>query len=129
MRHMQRLALFALVAVLSACASTPAQRTSGSADPNVILEAELATYADRPVVQAIQRLRPQFLRTRGVSSVNRTAVDVVVVYLGGTRMGGPEALEQIRTADVREIRYLSPSDASQRFGLNHSNGAIILTPK
>lgn len=129
MRHVQRFVLFSLVALLAGCASSPSQRSAASADPNVILEAELGGYADRPVLQAIQRLRPQFLRSRGVSSVNRTEVDVVVVYLGGTRMGGPDALGQIRTADVREIRYLSPADASQRYGLNHSAGAIILTPK
>lgn len=127
MRFAKQYLLFSILTIITtACASTPS-RTSGSADPNVILEAELAAYSDRPLSQTVQQLRPQFLRSRGASSINRTAVDVVVVYLGHTRMGGPEALGQIRTADVREVRYLSPTDASQRYGLNHTAGAIVLT--
>lgn len=129
MRHLQRFFLFAVVPVLSACASSPSPRATTSADPNVIVEAELAPYAEQPVLQAVQRLRPQFLRSRGPSSINRTEVDVLVVYLGATRMGSIEALNQIRTADVREIRYLGPSEASQRYGLNHSSGALVLIPR
>lgn len=129
MRHVHRLLLLALIAIAASCASSPAQRAVTSADPNVILEAELAAYNEQPVQQAIQRLRPQFLRNRGASSINRADIDIVVVYLGSTRMGGPEVLNQIRTADVKEIRYLNPSDASQRYGLNHSAGAIVLVPR
>ena len=130
MHPLKRILVGMVVLLAAACASSSGPtRASARPNPEVIAEAELAEYANTPVRQTIQRLRPQFLRSRGASSINRMSVDVIAVYLGSSRMGGPEVLDQVRTGDVREIRYLSPSDATQRFGLNHTAGAIVLVPR
>lgn len=123
--------LVAIVLLLAAaCASASGPRSAGaSGTRDVITEAELQEFGAQPLRQAIQRLRPQFLRTRGPSSITMQSADVIVVYMGNTRMGGLEVLDQITTSDVREVRYMSPTDATQRFGINHTSGAIILVPR
>ena len=130
MSLVKRSLLAVLVLFAAACASSSGPRAGTGRNPDVISQAELDQLGAQPVRQAIERLRPRFLSTRGRSSITQTSdVDRIVVYLGTTRMGGPEALEQISTAQVKEIRYLSPTEATQRYGTNHMGGAIILTPK
>lgn len=120
--------LFVLLVSFAAACASAGTRPATSADPNVITETELATYSGQPVRYAIQRLRPQFLRTRGTGTITQGA-EGIVVYLGTTRMGGLSALDQIPSSSLVRVQYMSPSEASQRFGLNHTSGAIVLTPK
>jgi hypothetical protein len=53
----------------------------------------------------------------------------IVVYIDQTRMGGPSSLSQIPITEVKEIQYLSGTDATQRFGTGHGSGAIIVLRK
>jgi outer membrane cobalamin receptor len=79
-------------------------------------------------LQAVQRLRPNFLQTHGGMSSSMTlGPQDVVVYVDNTRMGGPSALSQIPITEVKEIQYLNGPDATQRFGTGHGSGAIIVT--
>ena len=123
------------------CASSPSGSTTGaqqSAQPTParrgsrdrITSDELATVDAQNALQAIQRLRPSFLQTRGggSSSLTQGAQDVVV-YVDQTRMGGPSTLAQIQITDVKEIQYLNASDATQRYGTGHSAGAIVVIRK
>lgn len=129
MSVVQRSLFALLVIVATACSSAPGPNQAvRTASPNTISEAELERFAGQPIQQAIQRLRPQFLRTRGPSTITQ-GPNGVVVYLGTTRMGGAEVLNQIRTGDVVSVQYLSPSEATQRFGLDHTGGAIVLAPR
>lgn len=122
--------IVSLVPLLLACASAPSTESRrGSGDADVITEAELATFGGQPVRNAIDKLRPQFLRTRGRSSITRAAEEGIVVYLGSMRMGRVEVLSQVPSSDLSSVRYLSAADASRRFGLDHTTGAIILSPK
>lgn len=118
-----------LVIFASACSNAPGPATTGRAsNPSVITEAELERFAGQSIHEAIRRLRPQFLRSRGPSTITQGS-NGIVVYLGTTRMGDPGALNQIRVSDVLRVQYLTPSEASQRFGLDHTEGAIVLTPR
>jgi hypothetical protein len=40
------------------------------------------------------------------------------------RRGGPEALRQIRIQELEEIRFISATDATTRWGTDHAGGAI-----
>jgi hypothetical protein len=127
-----------LVAVAPGCASSPASASSsaqqqasrprGSRDR--ITADELATIDVQNALQAVQRLRPNFLQTRGgaSSSITQGPQDVVV-YVDQTRMGGPSTLAQIPITDVKEIQYLNGTDATQRYGTGHGSGAIIVLRK
>ena len=128
----------ALVVAAPGCASSPAgasstttqqsSRSRGSRDR--ITAEELATIDVQNALQAVQRLRPNFLQTRGgaTSSITQGPQDVVV-YVDQTRMGGPNTLAQIPITDVKEIQYLNGTDATQRYGTGHGSGVIIVVRK
>lgn len=135
--HWSVLLLALLAVTLGGCASpsggTAATQQSSSrprTSRDVITAEELATIDAQTALQAVQRLRPNFLQTRGGASmsINQGPVNVVV-YVDQTRMGGPNSLSQIPVTEIREIRYLNASDATQRYGTGHGAGAIIVTRK
>ncbi len=108
----------------ASASSAPRQRK----DPNVITEAELSTRSTLTARQAIEQLRPQFLRVRGTTTLgNAQTADVIWVYFDGTRMGTVEVLNTIGVHEIREIRYLNPSEATNRYGTGHVQGAILVT--
>ena len=137
MRYL-RPSLFVLAAaIVSACASSPASGpTQSSSTPSpsaprirsdVITAEELAKIDAPNALLAVQRLRPQFLQTRGQTTIMSSST--IQVYVDGTRMGGPESLQQINTTDIKEIRWLNSSEATQRFGTGNAQGAIVVTRK
>ena len=120
------LALVGLAAAVIACGSAP-RRAQASRDRDVVTAAELAAVAGGTAYEAIQRLRPEYLRSRGVLSLDTPTPALPVVYLDDVRAGGLEALHTIRVADVYEIRFYNASDATTRFGTGHPGGAIVVT--
>lgn len=114
------------------CASAGGTRGGGAVkDPNVITAEEIAANPTTNAYDLIQRLRPNFLRTRGAvhgtaapgGASGFEAVDVAV-YLDDTRVGGSEQLRQMGTSDIREIRYYSSSEATTKWGTGNTAGAI-----
>ena len=126
-----------LLVALGGCASRPAgapatQQSSSRphTSRDVITADELATIDAQTALQAVQRLRPNFLQTRGGASMSITQGPVnIVVYVDQTRMGGVSTLSQIPVTEIKEIRYLNATDATQRYGTGHGAGAIIVTRK
>mgnify|MGYP001131388778 CR=1 FL=1 len=98
-------------------------------DRNVLTAAELERASAETAYEAVQRLRPEFLRVRGRISLEDPSASVPVVYLDDMRLGGPEMLRAIRVSDVYEIRYLSPSDATTRYGTGHAGGVIAVVTR
>ncbi len=96
----------------------------------MITEAELASRSTLTARQAIEQLRPQFLRTRGTTTLgNAQTADVSWVYFDGPRMGTLDVLYTIGVHEIREIRYLNPSEATNRYGTGHVQGAILVSRK
>lgn len=85
-------------------------------DPNLITRAELSEYTFPSTYDAIRRLRPRWLQSRGGGAPE--------AILDGTRLGGPDQLRSINVVDIVSIRYLSASDATTRYGTGFPNGAI-----
>lgn len=115
--------LLALAVTLPACA------TSGGSggtprDRNLLTSEELreAGAVSQTLDQAIRRLRPRWLRPRSSSFSSGPAE--VVVYMDGSRLGGPATLAGIPTSEVGEVRYLAPPDATTRYGTGHAGGVI-----
>jgi len=98
-------------------------------NPDVISAQEIEAESDaHDAYQLVNRLRPLWLTKRGVGSINLPSAEVAV-YLNGMRLGGPDALRDILRTGVLEMRFLRGTDATQRFGTGHENGAILVTPK
>jgi hypothetical protein len=111
----------------AACATTEAERTSTGGNLLEAAEIEAAGPQIRTALDAVELLRPQFLRTRANPTVGGRRVDPVQVYVNGTSWGGPESLSRLRAEEVVRIRYIRPTDAQTRFGMDHGSGAMEVT--
>lgn len=126
-----------LLVAAMACASgggaasegTDAAAPVGTArNADVISQAELAdpAVATGNALEAVQRLRPRFLMTRGAMSVKNTTAGSTHVSIDGGPLLTVDALSRLRPSQLMEIRYLSASDAAQRFGTTAGSGGVIL---
>lgn len=113
----------ALLAGLVAC-STSGAGARPSYDRDVLTAEEIRGTSVTTALAAVRLLRPHFLQTRGVSSTRNPVPSEPVVYVNGFRYGSPASLEQIRALDVLDIRMLSASDATTRYGSGHVGGVI-----
>lgn len=114
----------ALFPLLAACAIVSGRRESGADERNVITTDELRAAGFADAFRVVEALRPQWLRTRGVTTL--TGRETVKVYLDDLLLGGPEHLQQITTTSISSIRYLDGNEATQRWGLDHGHGAILV---
>ncbi|MEK7380553.1 MAG: hypothetical protein AAB075_06040 [Gemmatimonadota bacterium] len=108
-------------------AASPAEAQKPKRNPDVITAEEIAARSDiQTAYDAVRRLRGAMLRTRPGGSVLQGS-DPIWVYVDNVKAGGPEALENILASQVYEIRKLSASDATTRYGTGHTNGVILVT--
>jgi hypothetical protein len=127
---------FASLAVLMlvGCGASQARKTAGpTKNPNLITHEEIAAVMgdNDNAYDVIRRLRPSFLRTRGVSTMGRSDEPVLVVYLDMVKVAGTSyaALKGISSAHIRSIEYLNGIDATTRFGTDHGAGAILVSTR
>lgn len=147
MRHSHLVALLSLAA---GCASAPASgdtstspaprvTSQGAAatstasvnrSPDVISQAELAdpAVANLNAYEAVRRLRPNFLIARGVRSVDGPAPEVKISIEGGP-LQQLSMLKEFSARQVKELRYLSASDARERFGTGSDAGPVIVVKR
>jgi ABC-type phosphate transport system substrate-binding protein len=152
MRAPQRLAALLAVGLVAACASAAGAGGVRSSSDTITRE-EITTSGAQTAYQLVQSLRPEWLRTRGIQSLSESTHTVgrsgnsgapaangddrisipnagrpqVSAYLGQVRLGDMQALEQVMAVDVETIRFLSPQQATLRYGANHTHGAIVVT--
>ena len=117
--------LFSLA--LTACASATTQSGTNRETRNVLTQEQLATTNTTNLYEAIEKLRPDWLTSRGPTSVTNTAPAVPSVYMNGAMLGKAEYLRQMRVLDVTEVRYWEAGPASARFGMGHPRGVIELS--
>ena len=79
--------------------------------------------------EAVQLGRPQWLRLRAAPTFDSPRPAEPVVYLDGIRVGNLDELRRLRAVVVERMEYLSPSDATNRFGTNHEGGTILVTTR
>lgn len=109
--------------VVSACASTG---SSGLGSPDVVTRAEMDAVNAADAYALLQRLRPQFLRSRGSVSMRNSSDSYAIVYLNDVRHGGIMSLRDILVTDIQEIRFISGADATTRWGTGHGSGVILV---
>lgn len=132
--HFSRRVLATAMVALAACASGSGGASTGKQNPNVISTEEIAASSASNAYEVIQRLRPNFLRTRGAvhgtpGAANAVEMVDLVVYLNENRLGGSDQLRQVSTTDIREIRYFNSSEATTKWGTGHSAGAIQIVSR
>ncbi|KPJ84342.1 MAG: hypothetical protein AMS18_16875 [Gemmatimonas sp. SG8_17] len=117
-------ALVAILCVTASCAAGTqgsAERTRSSRAP--ITVEELASHQRLSnAYEAVQNLRPRWLRARGPASFSGAAP--VIVYMDNVRAGGVDFLLGIPLDRVSEIRFFDAADATTRWGTGVAGGVI-----
>ncbi|GMV05966.1 MAG: hypothetical protein AMXMBFR53_22430 [Gemmatimonadota bacterium] len=73
------------------------------------------------LLDAIEALRPRFLRGRGQDA------HPPVAYLDGSRMSDLDFLQALSPRAVEQVGFVSSADATTRYGTGHVGGALIVS--
>ena len=126
-RHRGLAALALVLAVtLSGCASGGATRARSGSGTTLTREQLTAANTDN-LYDAITKLRPEWLTSRGPTSVTDATPTSPDVYMNGSMLGKVDYLRQVRLLDVTEVKYWDAGAASARFGMGHPRGVIEIT--
>jgi hypothetical protein len=122
--HRRRLiSLLTIAVVVGACASSGQPGSTTRRDRNQIMAAEWEGLNLTTALDAVRQLRPAWLTPRGRSGPP-------VVYRNSTRWSSdPNGLDGIQLQSVVDLRYLSATDATTRFGTGFGGGVIIVTTR
>ena len=115
--------------VTAACASSGGSGGTTSTSREVITTGELMEIPHGSVYEAVRALRPRWLQARAGASVRSPQRQTAMVYIDGQLRGGLSELWNLLPTEVSEVRYMSASDATTRFGTNHIGGAIVVTTR
>jgi hypothetical protein len=119
---MQRKVLvFSLLLVVAGCGHHN-QIDEPRAQTNTLTRDEIAGAPVTTAYEAIDRLRPRFLRPHATGS--RPATAYAVVFIDGVRRGALDILRTVAASSIMEVRYLTASDATTRYGLDVEGGVI-----
>jgi hypothetical protein len=130
---MQRIILaLAVTIVVAGCGNNPSpNRDLGLRNRSVLTadEIQMQKGGAWTAYDVIARLRPEYLRSRGASSLRNTTPVTAVVYLDEMRYGTINALKQMSADQIWRIEYINAADATTRFGTDHLGGAILVYTK
>jgi len=121
-----RLGATAACIVLASCASGGSGGNNSPGPYNVLTASQLRDTSTQSVYDAIRRLRPQWLRVRGRTSINAVGPDEPIVYVDGARYGSLNDLGRMDVNQVTRAEFVDPLEATTRFGINHTGGAILI---
>ena len=126
-----RLQLICACVLLSACASGGTfQRLDRAAlasyDRRLLVADEVAHAEAGSAYDLIRRLRPEFLISRGPTSILLTSPDTPEVFVDGIRRGGIEELQYLPASDVYDVHFYPMSAVPVAFSGNHPAGVIVV---
>jgi hypothetical protein len=122
------------IAMSSALGCATSRSATPVTDPDVITTDQIVRSKASNAYDVIATIRPQMFTAHGAPTTRgqqaptpgRQAMPVVV-YIDNVKVGPVTELKALGTLDLREIRYLSPRVATDRWGENHAGGVIYVT--
>jgi hypothetical protein len=111
------------------CASAAKQGETSRSARNQLTREQLSAANSSNLYDAISKLRPDWLSSRGPTSVTNSTPTAVDVFMNGSMLGNADYLKQLGANDVTEVRYWDAASASARFGMGHPRGVIEITRK
>lgn len=112
------------VVLISSCAPQASTRLTPHRSFTQFSETQISAAQPVTAYDAVLRLRPSALNQAGGRSFEPS------VYLDGLRLGGPDELVRISAIDLIGIEFLTPIEASAKFGpTGRGGGAILLTSR
>lgn len=124
---MKRLLFIPILIAITACSASSNSKSSSPRDRATLTREDIQRSGAVDAFTAVQALRPHWLMKRGTTTLNQS--EFIKIYLDGNLMGGPEHLRQISTHSIESIRYMDGLDATQRYGLDHGQGAVLVYTK
>src|SRR5688572_5259613 len=129
---MHRTSIVLALVLLGGCSSGPAPvRELGFRDRTILTTEEIqnARAPSWTVWELLTQLRPEYLRSRGQSSLRTTGPTTAVIYVNEMRFGELDLLRTMNAEQVLRVQYINAADATTRFGTDHFGGAILITTK
>ena len=124
------LAAVAVAWTLTGCARGAMPDGSTASNPKyVITEEQLAGTNSDNLYDAIVKIHPDWLTSRGPTSVTNPTPTVVSVFMNGTMLGKADYLREMHVLDVSAVRYWDAGQATARFGNGHPRGVIEVVRK
>jgi hypothetical protein len=132
MRWAKVVTLGTVAVVGSACATT--RSNTPITDPDVITEAQISHSKATNAYDVIATIAPKMFTAHGAPTTRgdqpptsgRQALPVIV-YIDNVKVGPITELKTLGKVDLKEIRYLSPRVATDRWGEGHAGGVIAVT--
>jgi len=110
----------------------PASRSAGQRDEVTRQDIEPLLSEASSAYDIVKLLRPTMLLHRTVTGVEPTAILManelrgLHVHIDDSRVGPVDILRSIPAQAVSSIRWLSPSEASTKYGNGHTTGVIAV---
>lgn len=133
-RGLRRFIAAAMAGATLACASGGGTANTSAGDPaprrdrTVITAADMQELTVSNLLEAVQRLHPEWLTPRNsgsISSARGSATEVAVqVYIDLQHAGNASILGQLPITSAASLKYYSASEAQSRFGNGNIYGAI-----
>lgn len=120
MRRWSAVVLAMAMMSVGACGPAAGPGVSPRGNARLITRAEIEQAPAANAYELVQRLRPAWLQPRAAQGRYGSAT----VYLGSQALGGVERLRELNTANLAEVRYLDPVEATSRFGRSVAFGVI-----
>lgn len=115
--------LHVLLLAVAACGGATHGGTGSSLTPDLIRRSEIDASPATNAYDLIAQLRPNWLHGRGAPNL-RSGPQLPVVYLEDRRQGDLEVLRSFATAGIAELRFISATAATTRYGEGHGGGII-----
>jgi len=111
----------------------PTSRSAGQRDEITRKDIEPLLRQASSAYDIVKLLRPTMLLNRTLAGIEPTArvaaneMPGVHVHIDDSRVGPIDMLETIPAQAVSSIRWLSPSEASTKYGNGHTTGVIAVS--
>ena len=104
--------------------------TGGSADSSVITEDEIDSSHAYTAFEAVYKLRPRFLASRGKVSLDPSQPNALPnVYVDNQFYGDISTLRGIAAGSIESIKFYTPGEAQYKFGHGNMAGVIGIFTK
>ena len=92
-------------------------------DPNMLTAEDLAPVVNLSVYDAVQRLRPNWLRPRGATSVSNMGDQMPAVMVDNA-FQSIDFRRSLQVTGVNFVRFIDARDATTRYGTGYVNGIV-----